>query len=54
MQRYIEIATSVGWKGEGIGQDDEEEIDFDAPSTSVEGDESKGGLGLKQSLMSVE
>ena len=30
-ERYIAIAKQVGWKGEGLEGDEDEEIDFDEP-----------------------
>lgn len=49
MRRYIDIALSVGWKGEGLGE--EEEIDFDAPD-EVRKEDKEGGMGTKVSMMS--
>ena len=56
--RYVEIAKTVGWKGEGLaGEEEEEEIDFDAPEPPREqvGESSKGpGMGPRQSVMAQD
>lgn len=57
--RYIEIAKTVGWNGEGLQDDEEEEIDFDSsgsedepeagPSSGTKG----SGMGPRISMMSA-
>jgi hypothetical protein len=44
-ERYIAIAVQVGWKGEGLGEDDEQEIDFDEPEP---GQQEDGGQAPKK------
>jgi hypothetical protein len=51
-ERYIAIATEVGWRGEGLGGEAEEEIDFEDDSTPAES--SKGGMGPRVSVMTSE
>jgi len=59
--RYVEIAKTVGWKGEGLAEEDEEEeeIDFDAPDPALAekvGESSKPipGMGPRQSVMAQD
>lgn len=57
MRRYIQIAEEVGWKGEGLEEDDQE-IDFDepdVPSEALEGGEGKkSGMGPRVSTMAQQ
>lgn len=52
--RYIAIAKSVGWAGEGLEEEEDDDIDFDEPDDpgSSSGGRVGGGMGTQVSAMS--